>query len=102
RGAKPGTRYVSVTRSSERPFLRTGRARWQATLVANRPRSRVGRALADTRRFVFGAPLASSRSLEERLTKVKALAIFSSDALSSSAYATEEILLALMLAGSMY
>jgi amino acid transporter len=38
--------------------------------------------------------------IHERLTKVKALAIFSSDALSSSAYATEEILLILILAGS--
>jgi amino acid transporter len=38
--------------------------------------------------------------MHERLSKVKALAIFSSDALSSSAYATEEILLILLLAGT--
>ena len=37
---------------------------------------------------------------EERLPKKKALAIFSSDAISSSAYATEEILRALVLAGA--
>ncbi|MDH7489361.1 MAG: APC family permease [Anaerolineae bacterium] len=36
----------------------------------------------------------------ERLTKVKALAVFSSDALSSVAYATEEIMLMLIVAGS--
>jgi amino acid transporter len=38
--------------------------------------------------------------MHERLSKVKALAIFSSDALSSSAYATEEILIVLLLAGT--
>lgn len=100
RGQKPGTRYVRVTRAAERPFLRTGATRWRATLAAERPRTGRGRLLASARRFIFGAPLASSMAIEERLTKVKALAIFSSDALSSSAYATEEILLALVLAGT--
>jgi amino acid transporter len=37
---------------------------------------------------------------QERLSKVQALAVFSSDALSSVAYATEEILLVLVLAGT--
>ncbi len=43
-------------------------------------------------------PLAQAR--HERLSKTVALAIFSSDALSSVAYATEEILLVLVLAGA--
>ena len=38
--------------------------------------------------------------MEERLSKRKALAIFSSDAISSSAYATEEILRVLVVAGA--
>ena len=38
--------------------------------------------------------------MEERLSKKKALAIFSSDAISSSAYATEEILRVLVIAGA--
>jgi amino acid transporter len=38
--------------------------------------------------------------MEERLSKKKALAIFSSDAISSSAYATEEILRVLLIAGA--
>jgi len=100
RGQKPGTRYVRVTRASERPFLRQGATRWRATLAAERPTSGVGKFMATVRRTLFGEPIASSNSLEERLTKVKALAVFSSDALSSSAYATEEILLALVLAGT--
>ena len=60
RGQKPGTRYVRVTRAAERPFLRTGATRWRATLAAERPRTGSGRLLAAARRFVFGAPLASS------------------------------------------
>ena len=49
--------------------------------------------------MLFGRPLASEEEINERLSKTKALAIFSSDAISSSAYATEEILRALLLAG---
>ena len=49
---------------------------------------------------MFGRPLASEADIDERLSKVKALAIFSSDAISSSAYATEEILRVLILAGA--
>lgn len=53
--------------------------------------------------FIFGNPLKTESMEEEKLTKVKALAIFSSDAVSSVTYATEEILLALGVAlASMY
>ncbi len=52
------------------------------------------------RRLFIGSPLATAQLKHERLSKVKALAIFASDALSSTAYATEEILLVLILAGS--
>lgn len=52
------------------------------------------------RRLFIGSPLATTQLKHERLTKVKGLAIFASDALSSTAYATEEILLVLILAGS--
>jgi amino acid transporter len=52
------------------------------------------------RRLLVGEPLATERIATERLTNFKALAVFSSDALSSVAYATEEVLLALFLAGT--
>jgi amino acid transporter len=52
------------------------------------------------RRIVLGRPLASERAKHERLPKILALPVFASDALSSSAYATEEILLALLLVGT--
>ncbi|MFN2225835.1 MAG: APC family permease, partial [Anaerolineae bacterium] len=52
------------------------------------------------RQIVLGSPLPTAEEITQRLSKVQALAIFSSDALSSVAYATEEILLVLVLAGS--
>ena len=47
------------------------------------------------RRVLFGDPLKTANLEGEGLSKFKALAIFSSDVLSSVAYATEEILLVL-------
>lgn len=55
--------------------------------------------LTTLRRTLIGTPLPSERIIHERLGKVQALAVLSSDALSSVAYATEEILLVLVLAG---
>jgi len=52
------------------------------------------------KRFVVGAPMPLSLARHERLSKKVALAVFASDALSSTAYATEEILRVLVLAGS--
>jgi amino acid transporter len=49
---------------------------------------------------LFGRPLSIHEEIDERLPKKKALAIFSSDPISSSAYATEEILRVLVLAGT--
>ncbi|AFM39954.1 amino acid transporter [Desulfosporosinus acidiphilus SJ4] len=42
--------------------------------------------------LIIGKPLENSSLAHEKLTKIKALAVYSSDALSSVAYATEEIL----------
>ena len=100
RGTKPGSRYVRVQRRSERPFERLEEGEYRATDVALRPRSGAERVLRMIKRVVVGAPLATSQLAEERLSKFKALAIFASDNLSSSAYATEEMLLVLILAGT--
>src|SRR6266508_628105 len=51
------------------------------------------------RNLIVGSPLRTAEQVHQRLTKMKALAIFSSDNLSSVAYATEEILLVLVAAG---
>ncbi|HZY31259.1 MAG TPA: APC family permease [Candidatus Methylomirabilis sp.] len=51
------------------------------------------------KRKLIGTPLRTSEVPHQRLSNVAALAVFSSDNLSSVAYATEEILLVLVLAG---
>src|SRR5687768_9543812 len=56
--------------------------------------------ISELKRLVVGRPLATEQLAHERLSKRIALAVFSSDALSSSAYATEAILLALIVAGA--
>ncbi len=50
-------------------------------------------------RYVFGKRLPSHQAAEERLPNAAALAILSSDAISSVAYATEEILAVLVMGG---
>lgn len=52
------------------------------------------------RRFLFGAPLATSRELHTRLPRFLALPVFSSDAVSSVAYGPGEVLIALAVVGS--
>ena len=56
--------------------------------------------LSRLKRAFLGSPLPTAQSRHERLAKTTALAVFASDALSSVAYATEEILLVLVLAGT--
>ena len=53
---------------------------------------------AELKRFIIGRALRTEQAAHERLAKKTALAVFSSDALSSTAYATEEILLVLAVA----
>lgn len=54
------------------------------------------------RRLLIGSPLASSHQQHELIPKWKALAVLSSDALSSTAYATEEIIIPLALSGILF
>ncbi len=52
------------------------------------------------KRWLVGPPMPLAQARHERLSKTVALAVFASDPLSSVAYATEEILLVLILAGT--
>lgn len=66
-----------------------------------RPRTGVSSRLGlILKRIAVGRPISTHAELHHRLNKRLGLAVFSSDALSSSAYATDEILLVLVLAGS--
>ncbi|MGH2408515.1 MAG: APC family permease, partial [Candidatus Limnocylindrales bacterium] len=99
-GRKPGDRRVRVSRPHAAYFRYSGPGQLIAREAASAPRTPIGRALSRTRGLLFGRPLSNYEEIEERLPKKKALAIFSSDPISSSAYATEEILRVLVLAGS--
>jgi len=56
--------------------------------------------LVHFKRVLFGRPLSSDRLEHERLNKKTALAVLSSDAISSVAYATEQTLLVLAVLGA--
>lgn len=57
--------------------------------------------ISKLKRVLIGQPIASEHQSHEFIPKWKALAVLSSDALSSVAYATEEILLALVAAAAL-
>ncbi|MBA9026123.1 APC family permease [Peribacillus huizhouensis] len=56
--------------------------------------------ISSIKRFLIGRPLKSTELGEQRLSKTKALAILSSDALSSVAYGPEQILIVLVTVGA--
>ncbi len=64
------------------------------------PAHRYDSSMGALRAFLFGQPLRSAMSGHQKLPKILALPIFSSDALSSVAYATEAILGTLILVGT--
>jgi amino acid transporter len=99
-GRKLGDRRVRLERPHSPYFRYTGPGQLTAKEAASAPTTPVGKTFASIRGLLFGRPLASEEELGERLSKTKALAIFSSDAISSSAYATEEILRVLILGGA--
>ncbi|HEX5013384.1 MAG TPA: APC family permease [Candidatus Limnocylindrales bacterium] len=98
-GRKLGDKRIRVDRPHAAYFRWTGPGQLTAKESASGPTTGRGRAWARVKSWFIGRPLASEEELGERLSKKKALAIFSSDAISSSAYATEEILRALLVGG---
>jgi amino acid transporter len=100
KGRKPADRRVRVERPHSPFFRYTGPGQLIAKPAASAPKTGLGRAWARVRGVAIGRPLASEEEAAERLSKRKALAIFSSDAISSSAYATQEIIRVLAIAGT--
>ena len=99
-GSHPGSQYVRIYRSPAREFRRLGPGHLQATELAALPHSPIQRGLVKAKRFLIGAPISSERSIHERLNKIRALAVLSSDAISSVAYGTEASLAILIAAGA--
>ncbi|MEO5965079.1 MAG: APC family permease, partial [Candidatus Limnocylindrales bacterium] len=99
-GRKPGDRRIRVERPHTAYFRYTGPNQMVAKPSASVPRTPLGRGLLRVKAWLIGRPLASEEEAGERLSKRLALPIFSSDAISSSAYATEEILRVLVIGGA--
>lgn len=98
-GAKPGDKYLRVRHPEARFFRRQAADELEVTIPAPPPRTGTERLVRRARTTLFGAPLTTAQQAHERLTKVKALAVLSSDAISSVAYATEASLAILITAG---
>ena len=98
-GRRPGDAYVKIVRPYEHIFERGDDGELIATERTVLDRPGWTRVLRRLRTVLIGRPISSEREEHERLTKTKALAIFSSDNISSSAYATEEMMRILVFAG---
>jgi amino acid transporter len=96
RGQRPGDRVVRIVRPPE--FKRTTGG-FVVTEGALEPKGGIGRAWSNVRRVLIGRRLATAEEQSERVSKKIGLAIFASDNISSSAYATEETMRILALAG---
>ena len=98
-GRKIGDRRVRVDRPHSPYFRYTGAGMLTAKEAATAPRTGVALVWSNLRRSLFGRPLSNEDEVLERLPKKLALPIFSSDAISSAAYAPDEILIALFAGG---
>ena len=99
RGRRPGDAYVHIVRPFEHQFERGDEGQLVASERTVLQRTGWTGKLRALRTVLIGRPISSEHETHERLTKLKALAIFSSDNISSSAYATEEMMRVLLIAG---
>ncbi|MBI1872840.1 MAG: APC family permease [Acidobacteria bacterium] len=90
-GAYPAARPVEELQPRARQL--TPSADWRPTVAEET-------FLSQVKRLLVGRPIPSSLAHHERFSRVTGLAVLSSDPLSSVAYATEQILLVLMVGGS--
>jgi len=98
RGTRPGDQIIRVARHRAFRTVRPG-------LIVPRPvepKGFTGRISSNLGRMIFGTPLPSAAELSERVGIARGLSLFASDNISSSAYATEEIMRVLVVAGVAY
>jgi amino acid transporter len=98
-GRRSGDRYVRIVRPFADRFRRTAAGHLLASERVLRPAGPFGTILDVLRRALIGRRVASEHELQERVGPIKGLAVFASDNISSSAYASEEIMRVLVLAG---
>jgi amino acid transporter len=100
RGVRPGDRYVKVIEPYATDFRRRAPGHLVASERVLEPTGGLGRLADLLRRALIGRRIASEKELGERIGPFKGLAIFASDNISSSAYATEEIMRVVVIAGA--
>jgi amino acid transporter len=98
-GRHVGDRYVRIVRPTG-SGLRGHSGRWVATEETMERTGRMGKAWDNAVRFLIGKRLESEAEGEERVGVATGLPILASDNISSSAYATEEAMRVLALAGT--
>jgi amino acid transporter len=98
-GRHVGDRYVRIVRPTG-SGLRGHGGRWVATEETMDRTGRIGRAWDSALRFLIGKRLETEAEGEERVGVATGLPILASDNISSSAYATEEAMRVLALAGT--
>jgi amino acid transporter len=96
RGKRPGDRVIRIVRP---PGFKRTPGGFLATDAALEPTGGAARLWSNVRRVLIGRRLATEDEHLERVSKKTGLAIFASDNISSSAYATEETMRVLALAG---
>jgi amino acid transporter len=99
-GKYPGQECIRIIRPGYTSLQRVGAGILQATPEVDAPEDGLGRIFYNIKRTLIGAPIANAQAEHERLTKFKALAVLSSDAISSVAYAAEACMAVLVLAGA--
>lgn len=99
-GKFPGQERIRIVHPKHIALERVDTGLLQATEASLAPSSGLGLVMYRAKRFLIGNPLSNAQAIHERLTKFKALAVLSSDAISSVAYATEACLLILVAAGT--
>ena len=102
KGSLLGNMRVRIVRPSNPEFRRLAAGELEATAAVEVPKSGLQRAGYMVKRLLIGVPVATTMAEGERLTKFKALAMLSSDAISSVAFASEAILINLVAAGSLH
>src|SRR5262245_59922155 len=97
RGRLPGDRYVKVIQPYSEQFRRRASGHLVAPEQVLRPSGWAGRTVDSLRRVLVGQRITTACEAHERIGPIKGLAVFASDNISSSAYASEEIMRVLVL-----
>ena len=98
-GRLPGDLRVRIVMPKEQGFKRVKAGELEATEAAEQPQGNVEKALYHCKRLLIGVPIPTTMAENERISKFKALALLSSDAISSVTFATEAILINLAVSG---